>query len=155
MKEITFGKDQVIFHQGDESKVMYDILSGKVGVYKDYKTEKEKLVTVLGPEQTLGEMGMIEYFPRSATAVALEDTVLQEIGEDEIREYFRNKPEKLLQLMKLLSQRIRETTQKYLDVCRVISERERAEAARDAEETKKLFAKLMTFASFYNSNGYD
>ena len=71
MKEITFGKDQVIFRQGDTATVMYDILSGKVGIYVDYETEKQKQIAVLEAGEIFGEMGMIEYYPRSATAVAL------------------------------------------------------------------------------------
>ena len=148
MKEITFSKDQVIFRQGEQSKVMYGILSGRVGIYKEYQTENEKEISVLEAGQTFGEMGMIEYYPRSATAVALEDTVVQEISEDEVTEYFRDKPEMLLNLMKQLSHRIRETTQKYVDVCRTVNEREQA---KDLEERAKLMKDMEAHARFYNN----
>ena len=148
MKEITFSKDQVIFRQGEQSRVMYGILSGKVGIYKEYQTENEKEISVLEAGQTFGEMGMIEYYPRSATAVALEDTVVQEISEDEVTEYFRDKPEMLLNLMKQLSHRIRETTQKYVDVCRTVNEREQA---KDLEERAKLMKDMEAHARFYNN----
>ena len=73
-------------------------------------------------------MGMLEVYPRSATAVAQEDgTVLVEITEDELSDYFRNKPEKLLAIMKLLSQRIRETNEKYIDACRAVYEKDEAD----------------------------
>lgn len=149
MKEITFGKDQVIFRQGDTATVMYDILSGKVGIYVDYETEKQKQIVVLEAGEIFGEMGMIEYYPRSATAVALEETVVAEIGESELQNYFKNKPEKLLKLMKLLSQRIRETTQKYYEVCRSVSEHEQA---KDAEEKRKRFDELQEYAKLYSRN---
>ena len=123
----SFDQGQVIFKKGDYSDCMYDILGGKVGVYSEYGTPDEKLIAELGGGETLGEMGMLEYYPRSATAVALEDgTVLAEIGEDELAVYFRDKPEKLFALMKLLSKRLRETTQKYADVCRVVYENDEA-----------------------------
>ncbi len=147
MKEINFSKDQVIFRQGDFAAVMYNILSGKVGIYKEYQTEKEEQITVLEAGQLFGEMGMIEYYPRSATAVALEDTVVEELGEDEFREYFKDKPEQLLQLMKLLSRRIRETTQKYVDVCRTVNEREQG-SGTDAEEIRKAMALYASEYSF-------
>ena len=149
MKEITFGKDQIIFRQGDTATVMYDILSGKVGIYTDYESEKQEQLAVIEAGQTFGEMGMIEYYPRSATAVALEDTVVAEIGESELESYFDNKPEKLLHLMKLLSRRIRETTQKYYEVCRSVSEHERA---KDAEEKRKHFEELENYARLYSHN---
>ena len=150
MKEITFSKDQIIFQQGDQAKSMYDIFSGKVGIYAQYQSENEKEIAVLEAGQTFGEMGMIEYYPRSATAVALEDTVLNEIGEEDLKEYFKDKPEKLLQLMKLLSQRIRETTQKYIDVCRTVSKHEEEQAALDAEEKARLWMDMELYARNYN-----
>ncbi len=150
MKEITFGKGQLIFRQGDYADVMYDIISGKVGIYQNYQTKNEDQITVLNAGQTFGEMGMIECYPRSATAVALEDTVLAVIGEEEIKDYFSNKPEKLLSLMKVISQRLRETTKKYMDVCRTVSEHEAAEAAQDAEAIKKLRNEMELYAANYS-----
>ena len=37
-----FKKDEVIFRQGDESRTMFEIRSGRVGIYANYRTEKEK-----------------------------------------------------------------------------------------------------------------
>lgn len=123
-----FDRGQIVFKQGDYSDCMYDILSGRIGVCDAYGTPEEKQIAELGAGQTLGEMGMLEYYPRSATAVALEDgTALAEITEDELADYFRDKPEKLLAIMRQLSRRLRETTQKYADACRVVYENEEAE----------------------------
>ena len=151
MKEITRSKEQVIFRQGESASVMYDIVSGRVGIFTDYQTEKEQKIAELEAGQTFGEMGMIEIFPRSATAVALEDgTVLQELGEDDLRTYFRDKPEKLLGLMRQLSKRIRETTQAYVDVCRTVSERRRAEEEKNLEARHRYQEEMNLFASLYN-----
>ena len=155
MKEITFGKDQVIFREGDYARTLYDILSGKVGIYKNYGTEDARQIVVLEAGQIFGEMGMIEYYPRSATAVALENTEVEELGESELRDYFQNKPEKLLQLMKVLSQRVRETTQKYMDVCRTINDHEKARLAENAEEMQKLCLEMEQYANIYSNNWID
>ena len=155
MKETTFGKDQVIFREGDNATTMYDILSGKVGIYKNYGAENEQQIIVMEAGQVFGEMGMIEYYPRSATAVALEDTVVEELGESELRDYFKTKPEKLLQLMKVLSQRVRETTQKYMDVCRIVNDHEKARLAKNAEEMEKLRKEMEQYAGIYSNNWID
>ena len=42
MKQITFNKDQVIFRENDFATVMYDIISGKVGIFTGYQTDQEK-----------------------------------------------------------------------------------------------------------------
>lgn len=129
MNTLVFKKGDVIFRQGDFSSVMYDIAKGKVGVFADYETERVHQLAELKAGDFLGEMGMIEVYPRSATAVALEDdTTLNEIGENELNVYFRDKPEKLLKIMKQVSARIREIDEKYLNACRVAFESATAEA---------------------------
>ena len=138
MNTLVFKKGDVIFRQGDYSEVMYDIAKGKVGVFADYETEKVQQLAELKAGDFLGEMGMIEVYPRSATAVALEDdTVLTEIGEDDLNEFFKDKPEKLLQIMKQMSARLRVVNQKYLNACRVAFENANAEAA-NAEKSEEL-----------------
>ena len=140
MNTLVFKKGDVIFRQGDYSEVMYDIAKGKVGVFADYETETVQQLAELKAGDFLGEMGMIEVYPRSATAVALEDdTTLTEIGEDDLNEFFKDKPEKLLQIMKQMSARLRVVNQKYLNACRVAFENANAEAANaeKGEELKK------------------
>ena len=140
MNTLVFKKGDVIFRQGDYSEVMYDIAKGKVGVFADYETETVQQLAELKAGDFLGEMGMIEVYPRSATAVALEDdTALTEIGEDDLNEFFKDKPEKLLQIMKQMSARLRVVNQKYLNACRVAFENANAEAANaeKGEELKK------------------
>ena len=129
MKEITFNKEQVIFRQGEFGSAMYDVLSGEIGIYTDYQGADEKQIAVIKAGEVLGEMGLIEVYPRSATAVVLTDgTVVIELKEDDLRAYLQDKPEKLLQVMRQLSSRIRETTEKYVDVCRAVSDRRRAQS---------------------------
>lgn len=118
-----YKKGEIIFRQGDESHCMYDIVSGKVGIYADYGTKEEKELTKLGTECFFGQMGMIEGLPRSATAVALEaGTTLNAISPDNFKEYFKTRPAKVLIIMQSMSYRIRELTKDYLEACRVISE---------------------------------
>ena len=129
MKQITCSKDQVIFRQGEFGSAMYDVLSGEIGIYTDYQGADEKQIAVIKAGEVLGEMGLIEVYPRSATAVVLTDgTVVIELKEDDLRAYLQDKPEKLLQVMRQLSSRIRETTEKYVDVCRAVSENRRAQS---------------------------
>ena len=128
MNSLTFKSNQVIFEQGSFGEGMFDIVSGRVGIFADYGTPDEKLIAELGSDEIFGEMGMIEVYPRSATAVALEEgTELNEITEKEFAGYFEDKPEKMLKLLRLLSRRIRETDQKYIEVCRAAYRNDQAE----------------------------
>ena len=130
MNTIRYSAGDVIFCEGDFQLTMYDIHKGSVGVYLDYDTEQKKQLTVLHENQFLGEMGLVGSAPRSATAVALADeTVLREIGEDEFFTYFEDKPERLLQILRQMSVRIRENTENYREVCQALFEKEEAEKA--------------------------
>jgi CRP-like cAMP-binding protein len=123
MTNKEFGRSQIIFKQGDLDICMYDIQRGKVGVYSAYGTPEEKLIAELTEGQTVGEMGMIERVPRSATAVALDDgTILGEILEDDLKDFFLKQPEKLLLIMRDLSAHLRETNAKLAGVCKRIYE---------------------------------
>ena len=150
-----FKKGEVIFKQGDYAPVMYDILSGSVGVYSAYGTENEEQLNVLGAGQFLGEMGLIEVYPRSATAVAMEDgTKLQEIGEKEFSEYFYGRPERLLLIMQQISQRLRDRTEDYEAACRIRDEMLATQKAPQ-ERSSTLLEKIKSILSFYDGSGWD
>ena len=107
MNTLTFAANQIVFNQGDFPVSMFNIEKGKVGIYAKYGTEEQKEIAVLCAGEIVGEMGLLEVYPRSATAVALEDdTVLTEISEDDLGAFFKDKPDKLLEIMKQLSRRV-------------------------------------------------
>ena len=113
---------EVIFREDELSETMYEIRKGCVGIFLNYGTENQKQIAELEKGQFFGEMGMIEDTLRSATAVSLADeTALLEITHDELLEYFYDRPDRLMIMMKQLSSRIRERTQQYFDVCRALS----------------------------------
>lgn len=150
MKSLTFQKNEVIFRQGDFASCMYDIVSGSVAVYVAYGTEAETQLTVLKAGDFLGEMGMIEAYPRSATAVAREDgTELREIGEKEFGDYFRGQPERLLAIMRQLSGRLRDRTADYEGACLVL-EGLKATQKEPEKRSLTLLEKARALAAFYN-----
>ena len=142
MKAVGFSAGEVIFREGDAALAMYVIQKGSVGVWLDYDTEEKQQLSVLKERQLLGEMGLIEACPRSATAVALEDgTLLEEIGEEEFYEFFEKQPEHLLEMLRQLSARIRLNTQQYQSACLVLREHVEAEKAgreKSAELDRQL-----------------
>ena len=120
---ISFKKNEVIFKEGDMANCMYDIHFGSVGIFAGYGTENEKKLTELKADDFFGEMGMIEGYPRSATAVALEDdTKVEVITAENFGLYFHQKPAKVLMIMQHMSQRIRGLTKDYLEACQAINE---------------------------------
>lgn len=138
MKTAKFSKGQVIFAENAVETCMYDIISGSVSIVAAYQTENEKELAVLGAGASFGEMGMIENLPRSATAVAKEETELNIIEADEFNEYFKDKPGKVLSIIRNTSGRIRALTAQYVDACNCI-----AQYCECEEKGEKVSAELM------------
>lgn len=148
MEVLKFKKNEVIFKEGDFEPWMFDIRWGKVGIYTGYGTADEKLLTTLENGQFFGEMGLVDYRPRSGTAVALEnDTQLQKIDMDTFYKYFSDKPEKLLAIMQQMSHRIRELTKDYMDVCKAAYES--VEEEKDEKKKSTMKQKLKKFLDDY------
>lgn len=117
-----FKKGEIIFRQGDPGDCMYDIHSGKVGVYAAYGTPEQKLLTEFYEDQYFGEMGLLEKAPRSATAVAVEPCTAAVITEEGFGEFFEKNPAKVLKVMQQMSQNLRRRTNDFVEVCRNIKE---------------------------------
>ena len=128
MRELTFQRDQVIFREGEVQSTMFEIRRGTVGIFARYGEPDERKLTELGPGQYFGEMGMVEGYPRSASAVALsDDTEVREITAREFGSFIGERPEQVLDILRALSGRVRGLTEDYRELCGVILELERAE----------------------------
>lgn len=72
---ISAGAGDIIFKQGDRSRIMYIIQKGKVRIYRNFEGA-EKTLSILDPGDFFGEMAMLNNSPRSASAQALTDVKL-------------------------------------------------------------------------------
>ena len=147
LDKVHFVKNAVIFREGDDSEgSMFDIAEGIVGIYANYEQNHQKLLTTLKDGDYFGEMGLIEGARRSATAVALSDARIVRITEAEFVQYFQEQPNKILQIMRQMSGRIRELSQDYQDACNSIAEYLAAERS-GAEKPGGLMERLRWLAS--------
>ena len=123
MKVEYLSNGTVVFKEGDAAGCMYDIHYGKVGIYTGYGTPEEKKLTNLYTNNFFGEMGMISGEPRSATAVVEEEnTVLEIIYPEDLKELMTKNPMKVDMIMQFLSRRLRKLTVDYTDACQKLYE---------------------------------
>ena len=106
-----FRQDEAIFQQGDPGQALYMVESGQVRIYVQDEEGQETSVILCGPGDLFGELALIDGLPRSASAVAMEDTVVLALSHDRFREQMRRYPQMALNLMKALSVRVRYNTQ--------------------------------------------
>ena len=67
---------EVLFYEKERGDDMYIVLSGKVKASLFDEQGNELVLAELGPGEFIGEMGMIDQLPRSATVLAQENTRL-------------------------------------------------------------------------------
>lgn len=120
--EIRLTAGNVIFREGEQSDCLYDICEGCVGIYSDYQSGNEKLLNKLYTDEVFGEMGILDDAPRSATAVCMDDCTLRVVKPESFMQYFQEKPTKVLDILQRMCIRMRNLTQKYLEVCKTLEE---------------------------------
>ena len=74
--ERSFKKGSLIFYQGDPGDAFYVVASGSVKVFLASKQAEEMVLVTLRPPDVLGEVAVLDGGPRSASAEALEPSML-------------------------------------------------------------------------------
>jgi CRP-like cAMP-binding protein len=90
---IDVAKGERIFSQGDPADAIFYIQKGRVKVSVVSKQGKEAVVTLLGPDEFVGEACIATAHPtRLTTATALSDCVLLRIGRKEMTRVLQKEP---------------------------------------------------------------
>lgn len=118
--EKTFTNGEIIIKEGDSGNTFFQILNGKVGVYKNYGKDDQVQIAILEQGQYFGEMAVIENYPRSSSVVAEGDVTVDEIAAEELNEYISQNPDKILTIMKLLGDRIKNMTDDYNEAKKIL-----------------------------------
>jgi CRP-like cAMP-binding protein len=96
-----------IFREGDYGDCLYIIIGGSVRIHKGGRE-----LAVLNRLQTVGEMAVLDGSPRSASAVALEDTTMIKVDREQFLDVMRSSPEIMQGIIRLLLTRLREANEK-------------------------------------------
>ena len=124
---VAYSANTLIFREGEPIRCLYAIHSGCVGIYANYGTPEQSLLTTLMTGKFFGEMGIVDNMPRSATAVVLEDnTTLEMIGMDDLKDLFSRNPPKVGMILQNLSYRLRRRSIEYTELCQKIKEKQGA-----------------------------
>jgi CRP-like cAMP-binding protein len=93
----------VVFAEGDTGHEMYGVVSGSIEL-----RHGDKVVGRAGPEETFGELAIIDAAPRALTAVAVEPSEIVAINEHMFLFLVHETPTFALQVMRSLSHMIRD-----------------------------------------------
>lgn len=100
---------EVLFREGDPAEGIYFIREGTIQVSARSTDEQEVVLAVLGTGETVGELAALDAGSRTATAVALERTVLDYVPREAFMAGLSASPQACLRLLRLLAARLRAT----------------------------------------------
>ena len=97
---------------GDPTDSLYIVLSGRLKVMMGDAHGKEVILSILGPGEFFGEMGLIDDSPRSASVVTMESCELLQIAKRDFKICLAENFEMAMAVMRGLVKRLREADRK-------------------------------------------
>jgi len=100
---IKLNAGETLFHTGDPGEALFVVRSGSIELYiKD--TAGQKIVLTIAEEGSLfGELSLLDSGPRTATAIALNDSELLVLDRDDLLLLFQKRPEAALNMLAAMS----------------------------------------------------
>lgn len=97
---------ETLMRQGEPGDVLYLLVSGRLRVYLEEDGQR-RIVRELTRGEVVGEMSLITDAPRSATVVAIRDSVLVSLGKEDFAQLQATSPQVTLALTRQVIERLR------------------------------------------------
>ncbi|KJR41333.1 cyclic nucleotide-binding protein [Candidatus Magnetoovum chiemensis] len=114
LEAYTIQKDCSVFKEEDTEPYLCLVAKGRVNILKKDSSQKQKILTTVGPGRTFGEMSLIDGEPRSASAIAAQDSTLFVLTQAKFNllkdETPRLAVEVIIHIAKFMSQKLRKTS---------------------------------------------
>jgi SulP family sulfate permease len=89
---VKIGKGEVLFSKGENGDKLFFIDSGLVKITLKSVREKEVRLAIMGPGAIIGDMSLFTLEPRTANAIAEQDTFLYEFSKTKLDELTKKHP---------------------------------------------------------------
>jgi CRP/FNR family cyclic AMP-dependent transcriptional regulator len=107
-----------VIREGEAGDFMILLIEGKIEVFKQDRWNAPRLIAVIAPGQSLGEMSMIDGEPRFASCIASEPCLFAVLTRESLARIILEQPtlgaKILMELVLMLSQRLRQTSSKLI-----------------------------------------
>jgi len=118
--ESTYSPGSVLLSQGQQGLGLYVITKGTVRITRVNSPDgAEQVLGTAGAGEVVGEMALLDDLPRSATVTAVDEVTVLKLPLWEFRRFLRrslnNDPDLGLELLAVLSRRIRKAEQRALE----------------------------------------
>jgi CRP/FNR family cyclic AMP-dependent transcriptional regulator len=131
METLHFDKGDTIFNAGDAGDSIYIVRSGRVQVFIENYEGHKIILRENDKGDVFGDISLLDGGPRTATAVAVEDTDVLSLDRDNLLALVTKHPHAGLDLLTVMGQRLRATNELL-----------RTQVSRNANEEE---AEMLTF----------
>lgn len=114
-RSIVLDEGETLFVQGDEGDALFIVESGKIEISTIGSTGKKLTLNVMGHQEVFGEIAALDGGPRTASACALEKTIVSRIARTDILQAAKDRPEIAQELINFLCVRVRWVSQQVED----------------------------------------
>jgi CRP/FNR family cyclic AMP-dependent transcriptional regulator len=108
----SFGRNAKIIGAGDPTDSLYIVINGRLKVLMSDEQGREVILSILGPGDFFGEMGLLDDSLRSASVVTLDACELLTISKTDFKRSLAENFDLSLNVMRGLVQRLREADRK-------------------------------------------
>ena len=137
-----YPKDAVVFFEHDLGDALFMILAGRVKVTILSDDGREIILAMLSDNDFFGEMSLLDNEPRSATAIAIQETEMVVLHQRDFLSIVEKRPRVAINLLAVLSSRLRKANQQignlalhdvYGRVARILLEMASENGSRQAD----------------------
>ena len=107
-----YPRNSLIVRAGDETDALYIILSGQVKVLIPDDEGHEVILSMMGPHDFFGEMGLLDDQPRSASVEALEPCEMLQVSKAGFTACLKDNFDLAMQIIRNLVKRLRDADRK-------------------------------------------
>ncbi len=108
--EHVYKQGEILCREGEDGDAMFLIWSGQAAIIKG-DLDAPTLIDIRGSGEMIGEMALLENAPRSASVVALDDLYVLRVGRDNFQQLLISHPPLALNMLSILSARLRSASQ--------------------------------------------
>lgn len=101
-----YRRNTYLFHQGDESPEVFFLVSGRVEISSLSASGHRQLHTTLDQPQFFGELGVLGGMPRTAGALALEESSVWVVPADAFLEFVSEEPAASRSILRALARQV-------------------------------------------------
>jgi CRP/FNR family transcriptional regulator, cyclic AMP receptor protein len=131
-----FWAGQMIFTEGDPGGTMFIVYSGRVELFTTDQAGERVLLSYVNAGELFGEFSLLDDEPRSASAKAVEDTLLFIVDRNDLETLFLAHQHAIFDILTMLSRRIRDTDKLVRE--RVVARNVNQEIAKPATFGQRL-----------------